>query len=223
MPSANDILKHKLAGLTDEQRGKLAEMLLEDSDRHINATRNNAPNFMAEQIRRDNEQLINTLNQLIDKDGERHCKRYSGGSCLDGDFVDKCVGMDVCGAYEPGRRAEAREQGQNISFNGDARRRRVYISIPISGMDVDAQKRKAASKAEWLKSMGYDVFNPFDVPDPMPELNSKQKYAYYMGRDIEQLMLCDAIFLCRGWRGSKGCSIEKSVADRMELDVMFER
>lgn len=30
-----------------------------------------------------------------------NCKRYERGSCIDGDNVDKCVGKDVCGAYEP--------------------------------------------------------------------------------------------------------------------------
>lgn len=29
------------------------------------------------------------------------CKRYSNGSCIDGDHVSKCVGKDCCGAYEP--------------------------------------------------------------------------------------------------------------------------
>ena len=37
------------------------------------------------------EKLINTSN----------CIRYSNGSCIDGDCVSKCVGMDCCGAYEP--------------------------------------------------------------------------------------------------------------------------
>lgn len=31
---------------------------------------------------------------------ENNCVRYSNGSCLDGDFVSKCIGKD-CGAYEP--------------------------------------------------------------------------------------------------------------------------
>ena len=101
-------------------------------------------------------------------------------------------------------------------------KKRIYISIPISGLDIDRQRAIAAAKTEKFKNLGYEAFNPFDIPEPPQEYNSKQKYAYYMGRDIEQLLLCDAIYMCKGWRQSKGCGIEHSIAYGMSLDIIYE-
>lgn len=103
------------------------------------------------------------------------------------------------------------------------KKQRVYISIPISGLNVVQQRAKAGEKADYLKGKGYEVFNPFDVPEPPQEYNSDQKYAYYMGRDIEQLLLCDAIYMCKGWRDSKGCCIEHEIAVQRCMNVFYER
>ena len=43
---------------------------------------------------------------------------------------------------------------------------RVYISIPITGLDFDVQKAKADKFAQYIFEMGHDYFNPFDVPAP---------------------------------------------------------
>lgn len=89
---------------------------------------------------------------------------------------------------------------------------RIYISIPIKGKDESVQRRLASETAELIKSWGHEPVNPFDTPEPPDGYTDEQKYAYYMGRDIERLMLCDAIYLCDGWERSMGCRIERSVA-----------
>lgn len=99
----------------------------------------------------------------------------------------------------------------------------IYISIPISGKDYDEQKAKAAEIAEELKKAGHDVVNPFDTPPPFEWYDEKQSYAYMLTRDIERLMACDAIFMCDGWQFSRGCRIERNVAEEMGLQVMCEK
>lgn len=86
-------------------------------------------------------------------------------------------------------------------------KKRMYLSFPITGRDLNQVKEYAESvKRAWV-AKGYDVVTPFEVvpDDGMP-------YEYCMGKDIEELMKCDGIILCHDWFGSKGCRAECSVA-----------
>ena len=106
------------------------------------------------------------------------------------------------------------------------KRKRIYISIPISGHDLEKVKEKARNIRECLLCdvFGFrngqnrpDVITPFDV---CPEPN--KPYSYYMGKDIEALLECDAIFLCKGWQNSKGCMAEFELARIYGKKIMFE-
>ena len=97
----------------------------------------------------------------------------------------------------------------------------------ISAHDLEEVKTKARIVSErllWdvfeLKKGRHrpDVITPFDVcPEP------DKPYSYYMGKDIEVLLECDAIFLCEGWQNSKGCMAEFEVARIYGKEIMFER
>ena len=89
---------------------------------------------------------------------------------------------------------------------------RIYISIPISGKDLATQQRKALEIAEKLRQLGHEPVSPLPPPEAPSGLSEKEKYAYYMGRDVERLLLCDAVFLCDGWNRSKGCRLEVQAA-----------
>lgn len=63
-----------------------------------------------------------------------------------------------------------------------------------------------------------DEITPFDVcPEP------DKPYSYYMGKDIEALLECDAIFLCEGWQNSKGCMAEFEVARIYNKQILSEK
>lgn len=80
---------------------------------------------------------------------------------------------------------------------------RIYISLPITGLNINRCKERALKCKHDLEKLGYQVVTPFDV---CPESN--KPYPYYISRDIEALMGCDAIFLLSGWSESRGCSLE---------------
>lgn len=102
---------------------------------------------------------------------------------------------------------------------------KIYISIPISSHDVMTQTGTALLMAEKIKALGHEPVNPFETPLAPPEWPERQKYAYYMGRDIEKLLLCDAIYFCEGWHESKGCRVESYIAEtygiKRYLDLRF--
>jgi len=89
---------------------------------------------------------------------------------------------------------------------------KIYISIPISNLDLATQQSVAAQTAERIKALGHEPVNPFDTPLAPPEWTEKQKYSYYMGEDIKRLLMCDAAYFCEGWRGSDGCLLEFNAA-----------
>ena len=62
------------------------------------------------------------------------------------------------------------------------------------------------------------VITPFDVN----ENEDKDSYARKMGKDIETLLECDAIYLCEGWQNSKGCMAEFEVARIYGKEIIFE-
>ena len=107
------------------------------------------------------------------------------------------------------------------------KRKRIYISIPISGHDLEEVKAKARDISESLLCdvFGFKkgrnrpgVITPFDVcPEP------DKPYSYYMGKDIEALLECDAIYLCEGWQNSKGCMAEFEVARIYDKQILFEK
>ena len=89
---------------------------------------------------------------------------------------------------------------------------RVYVSVPISGRDINDAKKQAESVKNILSHAGHDVITPFDVVPNPPSIPEKEQYAYCMGKDIEALLTCDAVALCEGWDKSKGCKAERMVA-----------
>lgn len=85
-------------------------------------------------------------------------------------------------------------------------KKKLYISLPISGVDLNIAKSQAFHFADIFRN-DYNVITPFSVcPEP------DKPYSYYMGKDIEALIECDAIFMAPGWIFSKGCNVEYHVA-----------
>ena len=107
------------------------------------------------------------------------------------------------------------------------KRKRIYISIPISGHDIEEVKAKAIDIIERLLWDVFelkkgrnrpDIITPFDVcPEP------DKQYSYYMGKDIEALLECDAIYLCEGWQNSKGCIAEFEMARIYGKEIIIEQ
>lgn len=90
----------------------------------------------------------------------------------------------------------------------------TYISIPITGCNIEKQKQKA----EQIKRKIPNSVSPFDIVE-----DSGQSYGYFMGKDIEYILdHCDTIYLCEGWKNSKGCRLEYCVALVYGLEIKEE-
>lgn len=98
--------------------------------------------------------------------------------------------------------------------------KRIYVSLPISGYDL-AERKQYARLVEMrlVEEMPkpLQVITPFTVcPD------SDKPYSYFMGKDIEALLECDTIYMCKGWQNSKGCMAEFEVAKIYGKEIIIE-
>lgn len=93
-------------------------------------------------------------------------------------------------------------------------KRKLYISLPISGRDLSEAKDHAEAIKHILSDCGYFGFgfefcliSPFDVcPD------QSKPYSYQMGRCVEAILECDCVYFAYGWTKSKGCNAEFQIA-----------
>ena len=97
------------------------------------------------------------------------------------------------------------------------KRRKIYLSLPISGYDLSERRKTSLEKQRELETMGFQVLNPlFNGLAPDAGTNA------HMKRDIEMLLGCDAIYLMRRFTHSAGCMTEFHIATAIGLDVYFE-
>lgn len=98
--------------------------------------------------------------------------------------------------------------------------KRIYVSLPISGYDLDERKLYAI----WVKDLIKDKYSePVEAITPFmvcPEAD--KSYSYYMGKDIEALLECDVVYMCKGWQNSKGCLAEFAVAKIYGKEIIME-
>jgi len=95
--------------------------------------------------------------------------------------------------------------------------KRVYLSLPISGYDIDERRDTAASVQRRLEAHGYEVYSPM-----CNGLPADAGTHAHMRRDFEMLLQCDAIYMMERWTHSKGCQVEFEVATAIGLEVYFE-
>lgn len=73
-------------------------------------------------------------------------------------------------------------------------KKKAYISLPITGCDIEEVEATCIFVSAVLEDKGYIPVSPLDVsPDP------DSTYAEHMGRDIQALLECDAVYFCKGW------------------------
>lgn len=83
---------------------------------------------------------------------------------------------------------------------------KVYISGQITGNPF--YKSDFQEAEEELKAAGHDPVNPTAVYDE----GYCSTYKEYIDNDLELLATCDAIYMLRGWRKSKGARLEHQYA-----------
>ena len=104
--------------------------------------------------------------------------------------------------------------------------KKIYISLPIAfkedtvyvrNEEAKAYLKKHYKKCEWVSPIDANHIDEEALGNHL----AIERTAYYMGRDIEQVILCDAILMCPGWENSKGCQCEKFVAEMYGKEILY--
>lgn len=93
-------------------------------------------------------------------------------------------------------------------------KKKIYISGPISGHDIEERRAAFAAVERILREEGLEVVNPLTWPFP-----EGCTHEQYMRVDIALLINCDYIYLMKGWYGSRGAVTEFLVACSAGIEV----
>lgn len=105
--------------------------------------------------------------------------------------------------------------------------KKAMISQPMVGKtDVEIVKARDNAIAE-LEGMGYEVVNTLFadiklVGDSMDECDVVHVPLCYLGKSIERMSMCNAVYFCNGWENARGCRIEHDAAVAYGLEVIVD-
>ena len=94
---------------------------------------------------------------------------------------------------------------------------KIYLSLPISGYDIEERRATAQRMEDALLEEGWAVANP--LKNGLPADAGTHAH---MKRDFELLLQCDAILMMAGFLHSAGCKVEFDVATACGMHVYFE-
>lgn len=96
--------------------------------------------------------------------------------------------------------------------------KKVYLSFPISHFDIEERREFAEKREKILTEVyGYEVVNPLKNG-----LDASAHWREHMKRDVQLLLECDKIFMCKDWQYSKGCLFEHEVAVTCGISALYE-
>lgn len=102
---------------------------------------------------------------------------------------------------------------------------RIYVSLPMGGVEDTIEKRYyeiITWANEHLKN--YELVWPNNIEQFLganPNIERDHSYEWYIGEDIKILMTCGSILMTENWRESRGCKIEKAVAETLGMGIVF--
>ncbi len=98
------------------------------------------------------------------------------------------------------------------------KKKKVYLSGPITGLDREDYMERFAIAERELRKLGYKVVNPTKfLICRCPWIYMFVGYRLTLAYDIWRLMHCDKIFTLYGWNLSKGACIEFETASQMGI------
>lgn len=100
-------------------------------------------------------------------------------------------------------------------------KKKVFISLPMSGQDVDTIfDNLVSAKEEYLDRYRVDptdvdfVDNLFMCPKPSKFIPESNHGVWYLGKAISKLSSCDEAFFFGNWKEARGCQIEHEVCEK---------
>lgn len=106
-------------------------------------------------------------------------------------------------------------------------KKKVMISQPMKGKTEEEIKEQKEKATKFLEEQGYEIIDTYfsdewEKEESLEEKGVIQKPLYFLSKSIEKMSLCDAVYFCKGWANTRGCTIEYEAAVNYGLKVIFE-
>jgi hypothetical protein len=104
---------------------------------------------------------------------------------------------------------------------------KAMVSQPMAGKtdeEIIATRDRAVAV---LEGMGYEVVNTLFTgewysADQMEARGVVQIPLCFLAKSLETMSLCHAVYFCKGWDMTRGCTIEHDAALAYGLEVIYE-
>ena len=98
---------------------------------------------------------------------------------------------------------------------------KVMISQPMKNLSEDIISRDRKQAEEVLKKKGYTIVNNYFKKE-WKESDKTNKDLWYLGKSLQKMAECDAVYFCDGWFYSSGCQLEYQAACKYGLKILFK-
>lgn len=85
---------------------------------------------------------------------------------------------------------------------------KIYLSGKVSDLPPEKVRANFAQAADQIRAFGHEPISPLDSG-----IDYYDKWEKHIAADIAMLLNCDAIYLLKDWKDSKGARIEKAIAN----------
>jgi hypothetical protein len=93
--------------------------------------------------------------------------------------------------------------------------RRVYVAGKVTGLPKEQVKTKFNQITNKLHSLGYQVVKPVAITDEAPNWDDA------MRNDIKKMLECDELHMLPDWQESRGAQLERDIAIRLGMNVVY--
>ena len=97
---------------------------------------------------------------------------------------------------------------------------KVMISQPMINRNPEDILEERKNIVNKFNNMHIEVIDTFYTEDISEECNNDG--VYLLGKSIKDMSKADALFMCEGWRDSRGCRIERQVAQDYGIKILYE-
>ena len=91
----------------------------------------------------------------------------------------------------------------------------IYIAGKVSGLPEEQVREKFERAASELKAEGHVVLSPANADD------KGNDWGNTLRNSIKTMMNCDEVHLLPGWQESRGAQLERDIAIRLGMNVVY--
>lgn len=101
--------------------------------------------------------------------------------------------------------------------NETIKKRKAYIAGKVTGLPAHTASMRFGTKQKELMNKGYDTVVPLDI------VPTEASWEEAMRICIAALMECDELHLMSCWQESKGAVIERDLAQRLGMPIIYHK